>query len=103
MASHLALASSDLPLGNLLSDGVRVAVDGDPLPGADAAHGPECGDHVEERRGTEGRGGHRLDGAVAIGAGRPATATNLDLVVKSVRKIKAKSTCVVLTPEKNYR
>ena len=75
------MGSIDLPLGKLFPDGVRVAVNGDPLPGADAAHGAESGDDVDERHGAQRRG-HGLDGAVAIGIG----ATTL-------RKIKAKITC----------
>ena len=57
----------DSPLRDLFSDSVGDAVDVDPLPGADAAHAAEGGDHVEERRGAEG--GHRVVGEAAVAIG----------------------------------
>ena len=51
----------------MFSDSVGDAVDVDPLPGADAAHAAEGGDHVEERRGAEG--GHRVVGEAAVAIG----------------------------------
>ena len=64
----------------MFSDGVGDAVDADPLPGADAAHAAEGGDHVEERRGAV-KGGHRVGGEAAVAIGN----------------FKARVTCLLLT------
>ena len=58
----------DSPLSDLFPDCVGDAVDVDPLPGADAAHAAEGGDHVEERRGAV-EGGHRVVGEAAVAIG----------------------------------
>ena len=51
----------------MFPDSVGDAVDVDPLPGADAAHAAQGGDHVEERRGADG--GHPVVGEAAVAIG----------------------------------